>query len=148
MYVRILGLILALALGAALVGCASTAKPGPDAAPGNGAEPGLTEPGGSTGMRLANGWYDQADGTVLALGTLEWVELEGGFYALTGSPEGEGNVAVIANADEFADELEALAGKTVQITGTRFDGASIRMAGPEIVIETIEEISDTPGAAE
>lgn len=140
MYVRILGLILALALGAVLVGCAATAEPEPDV--------GAPIDDGSTGMRLANGWYDQADGTVLALGTLEWVDLEGGFYALTGSPEGEGNIAVIANADEFSDELEALVGTTVQITGTRFDGASIRMAGPEIVIEEIEEISDTPGAAE
>jgi len=140
MHVRILGLVLALALGAALVGCAATAEPEPDV--------GAPIDDGSTGMRLANGWYDQADGTVIALGTLEWVDLEGGFYALTGSPDSDGNIAVIANADEFADELEALVGKTVQVTGTRFDGASIRMAGPEIVVEKVEEISDTPGAAE
>jgi len=100
------------------------------------------------GLRLANGLYDQEDGTVIALGTLEWIELEGGFYALTGSPEGDGNIAVIANADDFADELDALLGKTVSVTGTRFDGASIRMAGPEVVITSVEEISDTPGAAE
>lgn len=104
--------------------------------------------GAAGGLRLANGLYDQEDGTVIALGTLEWIDLEGGFYALTGSPEGDGDIAVIANADEFASELEALVGKTVQVTGTRFEGASIRMAGPEIVITSIEEISDTPGAAE
>jgi hypothetical protein len=140
MHTRILGLILALALGAALVGCATAGDPAPDV--------GAPVDDGSTGMRLANGLYDQTDGTVLGLGTLEWIDLEGGFYALTGSPEGDGNIAVIANADEFANELEALVGKTVQITGTRFDGASIRMAGPEVVIDKVEEISDTPGAAE
>jgi len=136
----VLALVLALTLGA----CA--AEPETD----TGFGPGTENP--STGLRLANGWYDQADGTVLALGTLEWVDLEGGFYALTGAPasEGEttGNIAVIANADEFASELEALVGKTVQVTGTPFEGASIRMAGPEIVITSVVEISDTPGATE
>jgi hypothetical protein len=139
MNAKILTLILALALGAALAGCASTAEP----------EPGVTDPGDAAGgMRLANGLYDQEDGSVIALGVLEWVDLEGGFWALTGSPEGDGNIAVIANADEFADELQALEGKTVSVAGARFDGVSIRMAGPEVVIESIEEISDTPGAAE
>lgn len=142
MYTRILAVLLTLALGAALVGCAAEAPDTngtPDVAAGDAA-----------GLRLANGIYDQEDGTVIALGVLEWVDLEGGFYALTGAPESEGggNIAVINNADEFANELEALLGKTVQVTGTRFDGVSIRMAGPEIVVDSIEEISDTPGAAE
>ena len=131
-----LAILLALALGA----CAAE-TPAPD----EGAAPPADD---STGMRLANGLYDQEDGTVLALGTLEYVELEGGFYAITGSPEGDGNIAVIANASEFSDELEVLLGRTVSVTGTRFDGVSVRMAGPEIVITSIEEITDTPGAAE
>lgn len=143
MYTRILGLILVLALGAALAGCAATAEPEPDVgAPGDPA----------AGLRLAPGIYDLEDGTVQVIGTLEYRDLEGGFYAVVGGTESEGNlgetVAVVNNADEFAAELEALEGKTVSITGTRFDGASIRMAGPEVVVETIEEISDTPGAAE
>lgn len=103
---------------------------------------------GSAGLRLANGLYDLEDGTVQAIGVLEYVDLEGGFYAITGSPEGDGNIAVIANGDEFATELEALEGATVSVIGTRADGASIRMAGPEIVAESIEEITDTPGIAE
>jgi len=135
MYTKIIALVLALMLGAALVGCAAAETPDVEA-PGDAAG----------GLRLANGLYDQDDGSVIALGVLEWVDLEGGFYAITGAPEGEG--AVIANADEFADEFESLLGKTVQVTGTRFDGMSIRMAGPEVTIESIEEISDTPGAAE
>jgi len=131
----LLAIVLALAVGA----CAAE-TPAPD----EGGEP--TD--GAAGLRLANGLYDQEDGTILALGTLEWIDLEGGFYALTGSPEGDGNIAVIANAEEFEGDLEALVGKTVQVTGTRFDGASVRMAGPEIVITSVEEITDTPGIAE
>lgn len=140
----LLALLLALSLGAC---AAESPADNGDATPST---DGVSTPPAEdpAGLRLANGWYDQADGTVLALGTLEWVDLEGGFYALTGSPEGDGNIAVIANADEFASELEALVGKTVQVTGTAFEGASIRMAGPEIVITSVEEISDTPGAAE
>ena len=133
-------LLLIMVLALALAACAAE----PSADSGDATPP----EGDAAGLRLANGLYDQPDGTVLALGTLEWVDLEGGFYAITGNPEGEGNIAVIANADEFTSELEALVGKTVQVTGTRFEGASIRMAGPEIVITSIEEISDTPGAAE
>ncbi|MDO8846837.1 MAG: hypothetical protein Q7W51_00405 [Coriobacteriia bacterium] len=132
----LLAMVLALTLGA----CAAE-TPAPD----EGASPPADD---STGLRLANGLYDQEDGTVLALGTLEWIDLEGGFYALTGSPEGDGNIAVIANAGEFEAELEALLGKTVSVTGTRFSGVSVRMAGPEIVITSIEEMTDTPGAAE
>ncbi|MHB1135586.1 MAG: hypothetical protein ACYCXR_09165 [Coriobacteriia bacterium] len=140
MNTKMIALVLALLLGLALVGCSAET---PDAeAPGDAAGD------AAGGLRLANGLYDQEDGSVIALGVLEWIDLEGGFYALTGSPEGDGNIAVIANADEFTDELEGLTGKTVQVTGTRLDGASIRMAGPEITIESIEEISDTPGAAE
>lgn len=146
MYSRIIATLIALMLGTALVGCASTeasdVNDTPEVtAPGDAA-------GDAAGLRLANGIYDQEDGTVIALGVLEWVDLEGGFYALTGSPEGNGNIAVINNPEEYAGELEALLGKTVQVTGVRFDGVSIRMAGPEIVIDTVEEISDTPGAAE
>jgi hypothetical protein len=140
MKTRIALLVLAIVLALSVAACAAD-EPSPD-------EGAVPPAGDAAGLRLANGLYDQEDGTVLALGTLEWIDLEGGFYALTGSPEGGGNIAVIANADDFAAELEALVGKTVQVTGTRFDGASIRMAGSEIVITSVEEISDTPGAAE
>lgn len=139
MNTRIPLILIVLVLALALTACAG--KPGSD----EGSLPPSEEP---AGLRLANGLYDQEDGTVLALGTLEWVELEGGFYAITGSPEGGGNIAVIANADDFTDELESLLGKTVSVTGTRFDGASIRMAGPEIIVTAIEETTDTPGIAE
>lgn len=142
MLARLLALLLAIALFL-VPGCAA-AEDDAETPP-----PAAEEPGdGGSDLRLANGLYDLEDGKVQALGVLEYVNLEGGFYAITGSPEGEGNIAVIANADEFASELRDLEGKTVSVIGTRSDAPSIRMAGPEIFAESIDEISDTPGIAE
>lgn len=104
------------------------------------------------GSRLAPGLYDLEDGQAQAVGTVGYSELEGGFWTITGGTQAEGNegtiVAVIANGEEFASQLTALKDKTVMVTGVRLDGASIRMAGPEIQIADIVELSDTPGAAE
>lgn len=141
---RILVLLLVLSL-LSLTGC-STPKDQSGAE-----EPAPAADGGAaSGLRIANGLYDLEDGTVQAVGTLEWIDLEGGFYAITGWPEGqgEGNIAVIANPDAFAQQLAGLKGRTVMVTGDRFDGVSVRQAGPEIMITEITEVSDTPGAAE
>lgn len=140
---------LALALTLLLAtACAPTPDPGltPEPMP-------IEEPGGpAAGLRLAPGLYDQADGTVLAIGTLAYRDLEGGFWAvLDGTkPAGDANeiVAVIANGEAFSAELEALEGRTADVTGRRLEGASIRMAGPEIEMTGIEEISDTGTVAE
>jgi hypothetical protein len=140
MKTRIPVVLIALVLAMTVTACAG--EPGSD----DSTTPPADDAAG--GLRLANGLYDQEDGTVLAIGTLEWIDLEGGFYAITGSPEGGGTIAVIANADDYTRELEALLGRTGSATGTRFEGASVRMAGPEIIITSIEEITDTPGAAE
>lgn len=154
MYAWMLAFALVIALSAAMLGCAAQDAAAPDDTPETSAPDGATDGGTvgdaneSGGLRLANGLYDQADGSVMVLGTLEWVDLEGGFYAVTDAPGDGGTIAVVANADEFADELEDLTGSTVFITGTRFEGASVRMAGPEVVIESILEIDDTLGAAE
>ena len=106
----------------------------------------------STGSRLAPGLYDLEGGKAQALGTLEWSDLEGGFWMIVGGTEAEGNVgktvAVIANGADFQRLLESLKGKQVVAVGTKLDGVSIRMAGPEIEIDSIEEVTDTPGAAE
>lgn len=127
----------------AVAGCTSSDEP-PIGVPDSQEPP--------AGLRLAPGLYELEDGTAQAVGTLEWRDLEGGFWAVTGGTEAEGNVgetvAVIANGSEFTDELEPLAGKQVIVVGKTLDGASIRMAGPEIEMESVEEISDTPGAAE
>ncbi len=134
-------LVLILVIALALTACAKSPEK-PDV---------VTPPadnGAAGGTRIANGLYDIEGGKVQAVGTLEWRDLEGGFWAITGSPEGDGVVAVIANGADFADQLEGLKGRTVVATGKRLDGASIRQAGPEIEIDKIGEISDTPGAAD
>ena len=144
-------LVLAVALSFA---ACSTAEPVPVPTPSE-EQPAISPDGaagGAAGSRLAPGLYEIDGGLVQALGTLEWVDLEGGFWAIKGGFEAEGTlgetVAVIANGPDFETDLKALEGKTVLATGTRLDGASVRMAGPEIEISKVEEISDTPGIAE
>jgi hypothetical protein len=148
MSTRIATTFLALVLVFALIGCAATEAPAP--APVDGTPPAGGDP--ALGSRLAPGLYDLEGGVVQALGTLEYVDIEGGFWAIIGGTEADGNfgetAAVISNGDELESTLRPLEGRTVLATGTRFDGASIRMAGPEIVVTEIVEISDTPGAAE
>lgn len=143
----VIGLALALGLALATTGCsATTPEPEPDPAPVDES----TDP--AAGLRLAPGLYDQADGTVLATGVLEYQDLEGGFWAVIDTTQGQETsgqiVAVIANGADFAGELQELEGRPVDIVGTRLEGASIRMAGPEIEMTSIEEITDTGGIAE
>ncbi len=131
-------------LALTLTACATTSAPD-DPLP-----PPAEDPAG--GIRLAPGLYDLEDGGVQAIGTVVRVDLEGGFWALVEREgmdgESGGTVAVFANGDEFDSELRELEGTQVSVIGTRFDGASIRMAGPEIVAEEITPLDDTPGAAE
>lgn len=138
----VLGMLLALVV---LVGCTQAEVPPTGEVP-----PAAENP--AAGIRLAPGLYDLEEGTVQAVGTLGYSDLEGGFWVVTGGTEAEGNVgetvAVIANGVDFEEQLSPLEGSQVLITGTRLDGASVRMAGPEIEMTTIEEFSDTPGAAE
>jgi len=145
---RITTAIAAMCLALALTACAAPATPASDPA-----TPGAESPAdGAAGLRLANGLYDQADGTVMAIGVLEWKDLEGGFWAVTGAPQSTGDpdaaIAVIPNVQKDDAAWMALAGKTVTIIGKRLEGASIRNAGPEISATSIKEITDTPGAAE
>jgi len=141
MFTRMLALAFALSLALVLAGCATDD-------PATGIEDGdVGTPG--TELRLAPGLYDLEGDTVQAIGTLTWVDLEGGFWAVVDTTGAEDtNAAVIANGDELADVLAPLEGRQVSVVGERFDGMSIRMAGPEIIAETIEEIDDSPGAAE
>jgi hypothetical protein len=92
--------------------------------------------GAAGGTKLAPGLYDLEDGTVQAVGTVEYRDLEGGFWAVVGGTQAEGTegevVAVIVNGEEFAAEFRASEGLSFVIEGTRAGEASVRMAGPEI----------------
>ena len=104
------------------------------------------------GTKMAPGLYDLEDGTILAVGTVEYRDLEGGFWAVIGGTESEGDVgkvvAVVANGDEFAQQFKELDGLSAIVKGTRLDGASTRMAGPEITATTVVAASDAAGPAE
>jgi hypothetical protein len=136
-------------LPAALAGCGAGAADKPPS-PSASSTPGGA-PAGST--KLAPGLYDLEDGTVQAVGTVEYRDLEGGFWAVIGGTEAEGDVgkvvAVIANGGEYAQQLKGLEGLSAIIDGTRLDGASTRMAGPEIEATRVIAASDAPpGPAE
>lgn len=122
----------------AVAGCAGPADmPAPDAA------------GGS---QLAQGLHELGDGTAQAVGVLEYQDLEGGFWAVTGTPPGQeggnGIIVVIANAQDLGAQVDELAGSQVIVTGMLLDGASIRMAGPEMEATSIEAYQPVDGAAQ
>ena len=135
-------------LPAALAGCGAGAQ---DATP---APSTSSPPGGAAAgsTKMAPGLYDLEDGTAQAVGTAEYRDLEGGFWAVIGGTEAEGDVgkvvAVIANGDDYAQQLKELQGLSVIVIGTRLDGASTRMAGPEITATSVVAASDAAGPAE
>ncbi len=93
-----------------------------------------------------SGLREAPDGTVSAVGVLEYVDLEGGFWAITeGDEHSPRIIAVIANGAELKPRLRALRGASVRITGRRFEGVSIRMAGPEVEVALIEPAPAPPG---
>lgn len=152
MKARVFSAVVLMVLAMGLTGCASSQPETTPVAPAPSVDEQEPMPGDAAGLRLAPGLYDLENGKVQAVGTLEYSDIEGGFWAVIGGTESEGNVgetvAVIANGDDFEAELAPLKDKQVTVTGERLHGASIRMAGPEIAMESIEEMSDTPGIAE
>lgn len=142
----VLTLVLALALVFSLTACSQSEEPpvggvdggenpaaGTSPAPPEGAEPGVTELG---------------DDRISVQGWLAYVDLEGGFYAIQDGPPSDtpevevqnNNVMVIGDAGTYEGELDSLLGVYVIATGERLDGASIRMAGPEMSLDSIEEM--------
>lgn len=136
-------------LPAALAGCGAGASDEPPA-PSASSTPGGAPAGGT---KIAPGLYDLDNGMVQAVGTVEYRDLEGGFWALIGDTEAEDDVgkvvAVIANGDDYAQQFKELEGLSVIVTGTRLEGASTRMAGPEIQATSVVAANDAaPGPAE
>jgi len=136
-------------LPAALGGCGAAATDEPPV-PSASSTPGGAPTGG---MKIAPGLYDLDDGTAQAVGTVEYRDLEGGFWAVIGGTKTEGDVgkivAVIANGDDCAQQFKELEGLSVIVTGAKLEGASTRMAGPEIEATSVVAASDVPpGPAE
>ena len=148
MFTRIAALVVftavIAALPAALAGCGAGAADEPPAPSPSSTPSG--QPAG--GAKMAPGLYDLGDGTVRAVGTVEHRDLEGGFWVLVGGTEAEGDagktVAVIANGGDYARQLKELEGLSAIVLGTRLEGPSTRMAGPEIKATSVVAASDAP----
>ena len=143
-------LILAAAVAPGLVACSGgSTSPTPSASPPSSA--GGVPIGPAAGTKMAPGLYDWEDGSVVAVGTVEYRDLEGGFWAVIGGTEAEGDagkvVAVIANGDEFAQVFRENQGLSFEVYGRRAGDASIRMAGPEITARRVVLAADA-GPAE
>ncbi|MCL4078004.1 hypothetical protein MX659_00025 [Coriobacteriia bacterium Es71-Z0120] len=145
---HVVWVVITAALVAAVSGCVA-GTPANDGAGGGAFEPPAAMPPAVPSPREP-GLTGLPDGRVQALGRLARIDLEGGFWAIVegaGTQQGADKVvAVIANADEWERTLEALEGSVVIAVGRRFEGASIRMAGPEVVVESIAEAGTVPGA--
>jgi hypothetical protein len=151
-HTRIAGLFVIVAAIATLLvaGCGGSASgQSPAPSPPISTAPAATRP---AAMKVAPGLYDRGDGTVQAVGTVEYRDLEGGFWAVVGEAEAGSAagkiVAVIANGAAYAPQLKELQGLSVIVDGTRLDGASTRMAGPEIRASSVAAASDTVGPLE
>jgi len=92
------------------------------------------------------GIYDAPRGRVRVVGIFDRVELEGGFWAVVGVAPTESAasrvVAVIVNAEELGLDLMSLRGRYVEAIGTIVEGASVRMAGPEVEARSITIIAE------
>jgi hypothetical protein len=83
------------------------------------------------------------EGKAQAVGTFSYVDLEGGFWRIAESASANEaqdapTVVVIANAESLPEEPDSYEGEYVRATGELFEGATIRMAGQEMIVEDIE----------
>ena len=95
----------------------------------------LTPPG-----TVEPGIKNLPDGQVQAAGRVIHFDLEGGFWALTRPSDDHYTatsdiVVVVVNAEEVG--LPQYEGQDVAVNGTLIEGASIRMAGPEMTAEEV-----------
>jgi hypothetical protein len=130
--------VCALSLVLMLGGCSTpAAPPTPSPAP---PPPGSS---GKVGALPAAGIADLGDGRVVAHGWVASEDLEGGFWAVmdiapsTSSVVQPKVVAVLLPGKVTSEELKNVEGTFVGAEGVRQEGASIRMAGPEIVVDAL-----------
>lgn len=123
--------LLALALG----GCTPTTTPGT-------APPTESSQGVAPQPAPASGVEELGDGRIAVTGTLVYSDLEGGFYLVRGN-DGETLYVLQPSAEgEYGADMRSLTGSRVRVTGETIDGASIRMAGPEMMVESVEAVDD------
>ncbi len=92
---------------------------------------------------VAPGITEWTSGTVEAAGYVMWLDLEGGFWALRDGPAVVAGVkepkvvAVLLPSAVGESQIAAFNGAYVVAGGRIQGGASIRMAGPELMVDTI-----------
>lgn len=133
-----LSITLAFLVVALLVACSagagSAAPTGPSAASRT-VDPGISQWG---------------QGQVEAAGYVTWIDLEGGFWVLNdrlsqSAADRPKVVAVLLPGSVSETSIAALEGAYVVASGSMQGGASIRMSGPEVMVDTIAVAR--PGAA-
>lgn len=124
-----LSLALVLVASTLVAACSRAALPDPPPRDSSAVlrtvDPGLTE------------W---SEGRVEAAGYIAWVDLEGGFWALNdhvsqSTTDRPVVIAVLLPGRVGEPRLAVLDGEYAVVSGVLQGGASIRMAGPEIVVE-------------
>jgi len=138
--------VLAAVLAVSVFGVRCTPAPRD---PGGTTAPGTSTPGPAVQPRSS--YSQRADGTVEAIGFVGRSDLEGGFWALYDNPIGPSSasqpriLAVLLAGDVTESAIAALDGAHVTLTGRPQPGASVRMAGPEVRVDTIAGLrNDTP----
>lgn len=96
---------------------------------------------------VAPGLHEREDGTVQAVGILDYRDLEGGFWAVvdTSDPAQADDadvVAVLGSSDEIPGPIKSYEGKYVSVIGLQRD-VSVYQAGPFVEVQSIKVVSDT-----
>lgn len=119
----------ALIVVALVAGCAAPSGSSPAPVPG------------SSAARPAAGMTDLGGGRAAAYGWLTEVDLEGGTWEVVSQPPTSsvagGVVAVLVPGTVTTAQLGKARGVFVGAEGVLQEGVSIRMAGPEIVVDTL-----------
>lgn len=135
-----------LAVAIVLGGCASQpeSQPSEDIQSGPSEEDTITDEAPSLGQIAPPGLYYLPDGSVQALGILNYRDAEGGIWvvARTGVPEEAATapiVAVVKLEDDLAVDLQTMNGNYVSVRGKPDDDSA---AGPMIEAVSIDVVSD------
>jgi hypothetical protein len=102
----------------------------------------------STGEELPEpGLTTTEEGKAQAVGIFSYVDLEGGFWRIAESASSSGaqdapTVVVIANSESLPEGASSYEGEYVRASGELFEGATIRMAGQEMIVENIEVLAE------
>jgi hypothetical protein len=129
--------VVALSLLALTLSACSTPAGEPQPAPAP-PPPGSSKEAGG----LVAGIEELGGGRVVASGWVDYVDLETGFWSVMSAAPTQSAVqpvvvAVLLPGKVTAEELENVKGTFVGAEGVLQEGASIRMAGPEVVVDAL-----------